>query len=95
MKSDTEIVTKLKNTYPGMTKSVYSMGKKPEYYGVQLTDLAQILAGLKSRKKDLRRKPYRITFRLTEAEFTQFELARGGDTRQDFCSAIVKEALQI
>lgn len=95
MKSDVEIVAKLKETYPGMSKSVYSMGKKPEYYGVQLTDLAKILAGLRSLKSDKRRKPYRITFRLTEAEFEQFELARGADTRQDFCSSIVRIALQL
>ena len=95
MKSDVEIVAKLKETYPGMSKSVYSMGKRPDYYGVELTELAQLLAGLKSRKSDKRRKPYRITFRLTEAEFEQFELARGADTRQDFCSSIVRMSLQI
>ena len=84
MRSDTEIVAKLKETYPGMSKSVFSMGKKPDYYGVELTELAQLLAG-----------PYRITFRLTKSEFEQFELARGADTRQDFCAEIVRQALQI
>ena len=92
---DIEAVALLKDTYPGMSKSVYSQAKKPEYYGVELTDLAKAMIGLRSRRKDLRRKPYRITFRLTEAEFTQFELARGADTRQDFCSEIVRQALQI
>jgi len=92
---DIDAVKLLKDTYPGMSKSVYSQAKKPEYYGVELTDLAKAMIGLRSRKKDLRRKPYRITFRLTEAEFTQFELARGADTRQDFCSEIVRQALQI
>ena len=95
MRSDTEIVAKLKEKYPGMSKSVHSMGKKPDYYGVQLTDPAQLIAGLKSRKTDKRRKPYRITFRLTKSEFEQFELARGADTRQDFCAEIVRQALQI
>lgn len=94
-KSDVEIVAKLKETFPGMSKSVFSMGKKPDYYGVELTELAQLLAGLKSRKTDKRRKPYRITFRLTKSEFEQFELARGADTRQDFCAEIVRQALQI
>lgn len=93
--NDIEIVEKLKKTYPGMSKSVFSMGKKPEYYGVELTDYAQLVAGLRSRRTDRRRKPYRITFRLTKSEFEQFELARGADTRQDFCEEIVKQALQI
>ena len=91
--TDTEIVSKLKETYPGMSKSVFSMGKKPERYGVQLTDYAQIVAGLKSRKIDRRRKPYRITIRLTEADYAQFELARGMDTRQSFAEAIIKQYL--
>ncbi len=90
---DSEAVEILKKTYHGMSKSVLSMGKKPEYYGVELTPYAKGVVGL--RKIDRRRKPYRITFRLTEAEFTQFELARGCDSRQDFCSEIVKQALQI
>lgn len=90
---DTEAVAILKKTYPGMSKSVLSMGRKPERYGVELTPYAKAVVGL--RKIDRRRKPYRITFRLTEDEFTQFELARGGDTRQDFCTEIVKQALQI
>ena len=93
--TDTQAVSKLKEIYPGMSKSVFSMGKKPEYYGVQLTDLAQEIAGMRSRKKDLRRKPYRITLRLTEADFTQFELARGMDTRQSFAETIIKQALGI
>ena len=93
--TDREAVERLKPTYPGMSKSVYSMGRHPERYGVQLTDRAQEIAGLRARKIDRRRKPYRITFRLTEAEYTQFELARGTDTRQDFCSEIVRQALQI
>lgn len=90
---DKDAVEILKKTYPGMTKAVYSMTKKPERYGVELTARAKSLVGM--RKIDKRRKPYRITFRLTEDEFTQFELARGCDTRQDFCSEIVKQALQI
>ena len=91
--TDTEIVERLKETYPGMSKSVYSMGKKPERYGVQLTDLAQEIAGLRVRKIDRRRKPYRITFRLSEADYEQFELARGMDTRQSFAEAIIKQYL--
>ena len=92
---DVEAVALLKQTYPGMSKSVYSQAKKPDYYGVELTPCAKSLVGLRSRKTDFRRKPYRITFRLSEAEFTQFELARGADSRQDFCSEIVRQALQI
>lgn len=90
---DIEAVSILKETYPGMSKAVLSMGRRPAYYGVELTPLAKAKIGM--RKIDRRRKPYRITFRLTEAEFTQFELARGCDSRQDFCSEIVRQALQI
>lgn len=90
---DTEAVAILKQTYPGMSKSVLSMGKRPEYYGVELTPLAKSKIGM--RKIDRRRKPYRITFRLSEAEFEQFELARGNDSRQDFCAEMVRQSLQI
>lgn len=92
---DTEAVALLKQTYDGMSKSVYSMAKKPERYGVELTLRAKAIIGLRSRKSDKRRKPYKITFRLAEPEFEQFELARAHDTRQDFCEAIVKQALGI
>lgn len=90
-----ETVEKLKQTYPGMSKSVYCMGNRPEYYGVQLTDHAQEIAGLRSRKMDRRSKPCRITFRLTEADYEQFELARGMDTRQSFAETIIKNYLAI
>ena len=93
--NDKEVVEKLKQTYPGMSKSVFSMGKRPEYYGVELTDLAKMMAGMKRRNSDRRRKPYRITFRLAESDFAQFELARGRDSRQDFCEEIIRQALQI
>lgn len=90
---DTEAVGVLKKTYPGMSKSVLSMGKRPEYYGVELTPYAKGIIGL--RKIDRRRKPYRITFRLTEADYEQFELARGMDTRQSFAETIIKTYLAI
>ena len=90
---DVEAVALLKQTYPGMSKSVLSMGKKPEYYGVELTALAKSKLGM--RKIDRRRKPYRITFRLTEADYEQFELARGADTRQVFAETIIKNYLAI
>lgn len=92
---DRDAVELLKHTFPCMSKSVYSMAKRPDKYGVELTRLAQNIIGVNERKSDKRRKPYRITFRLTQEQFEQFELARGGDTRQDFCEAIVKEALQL
>ena len=92
---DTEAVALLKRHYEGMSKSIYSMTKKPERYGIDLIPGAKAIVGLRSRNSEKRRKPYRITFRLTESEFTQFELARGADTRQDFCAEIVKAALQL
>lgn len=91
--TDREAVELLKPTYPGMSKAVLSMGRKPERYGVELTRGVMAILGMRSRKIEKRRKPCRITFRLTEDEFGAFELARGHDSRQDFCEAIVKEAL--
>lgn len=91
---DKEAVEKLKTYYPGMSKSVFSLTKKPEYYGVELVPGAKSLIGL-GKRRDVRRKPYRITFRLTEEAFEQFELARGCDTRQQFCEEMVKQLLQI
>lgn len=90
---DTEAVTILKQTYPGMSKSVLSMGKRPEYYGVELTALAKSKIGM--RKIERRRKPYRITIRFTEADYEQFELARGTDTRQTFAENIIRNYLAI
>lgn len=90
---DIEAVAILKETYPGMSKSVLSMGKNPSRYGVELTPYAKARIGL--RKIDRRSKPYRVTFRMTASEFEQFELARGADTRQDFCAEIMRQALQL
>ena len=92
---DIDAVSLLKKTFPCMSKSVYSMAKRPDKYGVELTRLAQNIIGVNERKSDKRRKPFRITFRLTQEQFEQFELARGGDTRQDFCESMVKEMLKI
>lgn len=90
---DKDAVALLKQTFPCMSKSVYSMTKRPDKYGVELIPLAQRILGESERKSDRRRKPYRVTFRLTQDMFEQFELARGNDTRQDFCEAIIREAL--
>lgn len=91
--TDRLAVALLKPTYPGMSKSVLSMGRNPDRYGVELTNEAMCILGLRSRKSDKRSKPCRITFRLTESDFNLFELARGESTRQDFCEMLIKEAL--
>lgn len=93
--TDREAVEILKQRYPGMSKSVYSMGKNPDRYGVELTkDVLQIL-GVRKHKLDRRRKPHRIMCRLNDDDFEQFELARGGEARQDFLESIVRGALQL
>lgn len=90
---DRDAVQILKHKYPGMSKSVYSMAKNPDRYGVELTNIAKRLVGVI--KADKRRKPCRITFRLTQEDFEQFELARGGDSRQDYCESMVRSMLQL
>ena len=89
---DKEAVEVLQRTFPRMSKSIYSMSKRPDQYGVELTKLAQTLIGM-NKRTDKRRKPYRVTFRLTQEDFEQFELARGNDTRQTFCEAVFKNYL--
>ena len=95
MMRDIDAVALLKQTFDGMSKSIYSMTKRPDKYGIELTKLAQAIVHSDEKRKDNRRKPYRITFRLSYDEFEQFELARGNDTRQQFCEAIVKDSLGI
>lgn len=95
MLRDIDAVALLKKTFDGMSKSIYSMTKRPEKYGIELTKLAQSIVRSDEKRADNRRKPYRITFRLTYDQFEQFELARGNDTRQDFCESIVKDSLGI
>ena len=41
------VIERLQKKHPGMSKYIFSMTRKPDYYGIDLTQAARKLAGKK------------------------------------------------
>lgn len=63
-KSWNEVKEALKDIYPGMSKSVYSMGKNPQYYGVELTERAKMISCEIEPRLEHRKNPCRLYLRV-------------------------------
>lgn len=54
------VIERLQKKHPGMSKYIFSMTRKPDYYGIDLTQTARKLAGKKPKKEEHREKPCRF-----------------------------------
>ena len=101
--SQRDAVNVIREQYPGMDKHLLSKVENPEKYGVRLVNGAeQVLedafatTALKPRKPDKRRKPMRVSCRMSKTLYERLQRAlnkAGYDTMQAGISAIIEEWL--
>lgn len=86
----TTAVERLRQEFPGMSNSVYSMARSPEKYGVKLIPEARRLAGFPSTNEiEQRSKPHRLVCRVSDRVYAQLLKKMNGGTVQD----LVEKAL--
>ena len=82
----TTAVERLRQEFPGMSNSVYSMARSPERYGIRLTPEARRLAGLPSTKEieKNRAKGNRLVCRVDDRTLAAINRRRGDTSIQEF-----------
>ena len=88
------VIERLQKKHPGMSKYIFSMTRKPDYYGIDLTQAARKLAGKKPKKEEHREKPCRLYVRLSTTDFRALSERLNGISKQDYIEALIKKALK-
>lgn len=89
-----ETIEKLKKKHPGMSRYIFSMTRKPDYYGIDLTQSARKEAGKKPKVQEHREKPCRLYVRLTTRDFKALTARLNGSSRQGYIEALILKALK-
>lgn len=89
-----EMIKKLQKKHPGMSKHIFSMTRKPEYYGIDLTQAARKEAGKKPKVEEHREKPCRLYVRLSTTDFRALTERLNGSSKQDYIEALILKALK-
>ena len=88
------VIERLQKKHPGMSKYIFSMTRRPDYYGIDLTQAARKLAGKKPKKEEHREKPCRLYVRLSTTDFRALSERLNGISKQDYIEALIKKALK-
>jgi predicted DNA binding CopG/RHH family protein len=88
------VIERLQKKHPGMSKYIFSMTRKPDYYGIDLTQAARKLAGKKPKVEEHREKPCRLYVRLSTTDFRALSERLNGISKQDYIEALIKKALK-
>lgn len=88
------VIERLQKKHPGMSKYIFSMTRKPDYYGIDLTQAARKLAGKKPKKEEHREKPCRLYVRLSTTDFRALSERLNGISKQDYIEALILKALK-
>lgn len=91
---DPAVIERLQKKYPGMSKAIFSMTRKPDYYGIDLTQTARKEAGKKPKVLEVREKPCRLYVRLTTKDFRRLSERLNGSTKQEYIEALILKALK-
>lgn len=86
-----EVKEALKDIYPGMSKSVYSMGKNPQYYGVELTERAKMISREIEPRLEHRKNPCRLYLRVDKDLYKAVLSRLDGRSIQEYLMSLVKE----
>lgn len=89
-----ELIKKLQKKHPGMSRYIFSMTRKPDYYGIDLTQAARKEAGKKPKKEEHREKPCRLYLRLDTTDFRALSDRLNGRTRQEYLEDLVRKDLK-
>ena len=90
-----DVIERLQKKHPGMSKSIYSMTRKPDYYGIDLTQAARKEAGKKPKVEEHREKPCRLYLRLDTKQFGALSERLNGRTKQEYLEELVTKALEV
>ena len=88
------VIERLQKKHPGMSKYIFSMTRKPDYYGIDLTQAARKEAGKKPKVEEHREKPCRLYVRLSTTDFRALTERLNGISRQDYIEALILKALK-
>ena len=88
------VIERLQKKHPGMSKYIFSMTRKPEYYGIDLTQSARKEAGKKPKVEEHREKPCRLYVRLSTTDFRALSERLNGSSKQDYIEALILKALK-
>lgn len=88
------VIERLQKKHPGMSKYIFSMTRKPDYYGIDLTQAARKEAGKKPKVEEHREKPCRLYVRLSTTDFRALSERLNGISKQDYIEALIKKALK-
>ena len=88
------VLEKLKKRHPGMSKAIFSMTRKPDYYGIDLTQAARKEAGKKPKVEEHREKPCRLYLRLDTTDFRALTGRLNGRTKQEYLEDLVRNDLK-
>lgn len=88
------VIDKLRKKHPGMTKYIFSMTRKPDYYGIDLTQTARKEAGKKPKKEEHREKPCRLYVRLSTTDFRALTARLNGISKQDYIESLILKSLK-
>ena len=89
-----EMIKKLQKKHPGMSKYIFSMTRKPDYYGIDLTQTARKEAGKKPKVEEHREKPCRLYVRLSTTDFRALSERLNGISKQDYIETLILKALK-
>lgn len=89
-----DVIERLQKKHPGMSKAIFSMTRKPDYYGIDLTQSARKEAGKKPKVEEHREKPCRLYLRLDTTQFRALSERLNGRTKQEWLEELVTKALQ-
>ena len=88
------VIETLKKKHPGMSKYIFSMTRKPDYYGIDLTQSARKLSGKKPKVEEHREKPCRLYLRLDTRLYRRLTERLNGRTKQDCLYELVIKDLK-
>ncbi len=88
------VIEKLQKKHPGMSKAIFSMTRKPDYYGIDLTQAARKEAGKKPKVEEHREKPCRLYLRLDTRQMRRLSERLNGRTKQEYLEALVRRDLE-
>ena len=88
------VIERLQKKHPGMSKYIFSMTRKPDYYGIDLTQAARKEAGKKPKVEEHREKPCRLYLRLDTTDFRALSDRLNGRTRQEYLEDLVRKDLK-
>ena len=89
-----DLIKKLQKKHPGMSRYIFSMTRKPDYYGIDLTQAARKEAGKKPKVEEHREKPCRLYLRLDTTDFKALSERLNGRTRQEYLEDLVRKDLK-